>query len=56
MDTAYSIHNYGISRLKEVLAENTEASRETIDGKLHSTYFENYFEALKAKTFLVEYE
>jgi len=56
MDKAYSVLQYSVSALKKVLVENTKASEQTIDEKLHSVYFQNYFDELKAKTFILESE
>jgi hypothetical protein len=50
----YEIYSYSINKLKNILVEKSNASFETIERKLHSIYFENYFDYLQAKTILVE--
>ena len=45
---------YSIAALKNILSEKSGALPSVIDNKLHTLYFENYFDALKAKTILIE--
>jgi hypothetical protein len=56
MKTEYEVCKYSINALKDKLVETTLASRDLISNKLHTIYFEEYFDHLKAKTFLVEYD
>jgi len=54
MDRVYEVFPYSIAELKRVLSERSGASSKTIDGKLHTSYFDDYFNVLKAKTILIE--
>lgn len=53
-NSAYEIYNYNIKKLKSILAEKSKATIEKVNNKFISTYFENYFEYLKAKKIIVE--
>jgi hypothetical protein len=53
-NTAYEICDYKISKLKSILSQNSDASIDILNNKLILTYFENYFEHLKAKKIIVE--
>jgi len=54
MQTPFEVLPYSIDALKRLLAKQSKPS--IIDKKLHSTYFENYFDELKTKIILVEYD
>ncbi len=54
MDKPFEVYPYSIKKLESLLAEKSEALLEVVHEKLHSLYFENYFEALGAVTILVE--
>jgi hypothetical protein len=50
----YEIHTYSIDELKGLVSEKARAPLHVIESKRHSLYFDNYFEALRAKTMIVE--
>ena len=54
MQTPFEVLPYSIDALKRLLAKQSKPS--IIDKKLHSTYFENYFDELKTKVILAEYD
>ena len=54
MQTRFKVLPYSIDALKKLLANESKPS--IIKEKLHSTYFENYFDELKTKVILVEYD
>ena len=45
---------YTIDALKEILSECSQANSDTLDKKLHTRYFEEYFAHLGAQTMVVE--
>ena len=48
------IYGYSIDRLKELLSTKSEASPRTIEGKLQTRYFQDYFQKIGAQTIVVE--
>jgi hypothetical protein len=54
MSEQYTVQRYSIQQLKEILADKSQAPPEAIDRKFHSEYFEHYFDALDAKTIVIE--
>lgn len=54
MGRPYEIIPYDIDSLKLILSEKSGALPSTVDSKLHTLYFEHYFDHLKAVTILVE--
>lgn len=54
MDRPFEVHPYDIAALERLLAEKSGAFVEVIHQKLHSLYFQEYFDALGAKTIIVE--
>lgn len=54
MPEAFEVVPYNVAALEGLFASKSRASPEVIHQKLHSLYFENYFQALGAKTILVE--
>lgn len=53
----YEIYPYSIEKLKDLLSkksEKSEATPETIQQKLHTVYFAEYFQYLNAQTIVVE--
>jgi hypothetical protein len=51
---AYEICEYTFENLKRILAEKSGNPVETVENKVHSIYFRDYFTELKAKTIIVE--
>lgn len=56
MSEPFEVHLYSIANLDRLLAEKSTAPVEVVHEKLHSLYFENYFEALGAQCIIVENE
>ena len=56
MEEPYQIHPYNINELIRVFSASPETSHEKVISKLQIVYFEEYFTALEAKTFIVEQE
>lgn len=54
MPRPYSVVPYSIGSLKTLLAKESGAREELVDSKLHLKYFESYFDALGARTIVVE--
>lgn len=54
MSQPFEIFEYHIDKLSEILAEKSKASLKDINKKLHSHYFENYFDGIGARTIIVE--
>lgn len=54
MSDKFSILPYSIEKLHQIFAEKTKASPQVVSSKMHSLYFANYFDCVKAKTVLVE--
>lgn len=52
----FEVLDYSIEALERLLSAKSDASPEIVHEKLHSLYFQNYFDALKAKTIVVENE
>lgn len=50
----FEVREYSIESLLDLIAEKSGNDRDTVVGKLHATYLEEYFEKLKAQTILVE--
>jgi len=51
----FKVLQYSISELKGILADNSKASIHLIESKIYVVYFEEYFDTLKARTIIVEY-
>ena len=54
MADKFSIFPYSIGKLQAIFVEKTKASWQVVSSKLHCFYFENYFDAVEAKTILIE--
>jgi hypothetical protein len=54
MSERFEVSQYSIDELKRLLAEKSGAPPHIIDAKLHSLYFEEYFNALNAQTIVIE--
>ena len=52
--TPFDVVPYSIDTLNQILSENSEALPDTISGKRHSIYFREYFDAIGAKSIIVE--
>ncbi len=55
MSSNFKVVGYSIGELKSVLAGNSKASIHLIESKIYIVYFEEYFDTLKARTIIVEY-
>jgi len=55
-DASYEVHTYSIDCLKDVFAKASLASKEYINGNLHTLYFEGYCSDIGASTVVVESE
>jgi len=56
MGRPYEVVAYSTSHLLELFANLSLATEADVASKLHSTYFEDYFKELSAKSIVVEYE
>ena len=56
MEGMFNVHPYSIDILKELLVKHSKTSRQDLESKSHSSYFESYFQDIKAKTIVVENE
>ncbi len=56
MSTAYTVLKYSIEKLIHTLAEKSRAPEHAIKDKRHLDYFKEYFDAVGAKTIIVENE
>ena len=54
MEAALRVVDYDYETLKKLLVEYSEANLQIITGKLHSLYFQEYFENIGAKTIVIE--
>lgn len=52
----YEVHDYSIERLLDLFARESKASPSEISKKLHTIYFQEYFDRIGAKTIVVENE
>src|SRR3990172_4115651 len=50
----FAVHAYSLSKLKELICSHADANRLVVDDKLHSLYFEEYFDDLGARTIVAE--
>lgn len=55
MSSNFKALEYSISELKNILVDNSKASIHLIESKIYVVYFEEYFNTLKARTIIVEY-
>jgi len=51
----FEVLEYSIGELKNILADTSKASIHLIESKIYIVYFEEYFDTLKARTIIVEY-
>jgi hypothetical protein len=51
----FEVVPYEIEQLTNVLIKKTKADENTVNKKLHTVYFKDYFKALNAKTLLIEH-
>lgn len=54
MAVPFEVHSYSIQTLKHILSTKSGALPSVVEGKLHTLYFENYFDDLGASVILVE--
>jgi hypothetical protein len=54
MDRPFEVFPYNIDRLTHILSEKSGASIERVSDKIHTIYFQEYFQNIKARTILIE--
>jgi hypothetical protein len=54
MSQPYEVHVYSFDTLRRLLAKKAKTDSQTIETKRHLTYFKGYFDAIGAKTIVVE--